>query len=134
MTMVAYEFVREFKSYDEMETEIANTKFNDKNMGIMMNAEFGIFNYEAMKVIMNELEKWDYDYEEDNGMNDDYEVPVLDDKRIKEWATKINERGGLQALQMNYYVMLYFMINNLKDKYKVKHLQSVFDGIGDWKN
>ena len=134
-------------SYDEIEGKMNRLlkKPNTNKMFIMeMMAEFGEPNYVAMMVIVKILYDWDYDFERDCH-DENYKAPECDEDTIKKMGEKINERGGLQAMQQNYYTMMHFMNpgmgNYIKGnddperlwKAKLKHVECVWSGVGDWR-
>jgi len=95
-----------------------------------MYGEFGKVNYEWCKEIVEILEKWDFDMDRDE-WDESYQPPSFDEERVKELGEKIHKRGGLFAMQNNFYTMRYcFDI----DYRKLVHIQSVWNGVGDWKN
>tara|TARA_R110000764_G_scaffold84853_7_gene165514 strand:- start:3063 stop:3461 length:399 start_codon:yes stop_codon:yes gene_type:complete len=69
-------------------------------------AEFGEFNYHFTQAILDELDAW---IKYDKNMN---ELPISPEskKKIREYAERIMKRGGLQALQENYYTMINFCV------------------------
>jgi len=132
-------------SYDEIKTNM-NKKLNEPNTNkrviIEMMAEFGEPNYVAMMVIVKILYDWDYDYERDCH-DEDYKSPEFDRDTIKKMGAKINQRGGMQSMQQNFYTMKFFMNpgmgtyleDNDDEKIwnvKMRKVEFIWDGIGDW--
>ena len=94
-------------------------------------SEYGEFNHNICCKIMKILNEWDYDYNRDCN-DEDYEAPEVNEKELRNLAQKIHNRGGLHTLQMNYYVMLHYLTDNLNTKRKVQQLQHIWNGVGDW--
>ena len=88
-------------------------------------AEFGVFNYECLKQIIEIIENQDnYDCDEDG----DKIIKKEPRSQIKEIGNKIYQRGGMTALRANYYTMVNFMTINRE----VKAVESYWDGVGEW--
>ena len=133
-------------NYDDVELAMKRmvNKPNTNKVAIMeMMAEFGEPNHLWLMQIVKILYDWDYDVYRD--MHDEnYTAPKLDETKIKEMGLKIHKRGGLQAMQQNYYTMKFFMnpgIGNYLDNNedpdvvwnaKVKQIECVWSGVGDW--
>ena len=124
------------KSYEEIE-EMMSKALNatDNKIFVMdMMAEFGKPNYEWCKEIVEILKEWDYDAEKDTWgerYDPNYKAPELNKARIKELGEAINKRGGKQAMVMNYYTMMHFMDI---EKPKIRYVESIWDGVGEWKH
>tara|TARA_R110002012_G_scaffold2822_8_gene13387 strand:+ start:3595 stop:4026 length:432 start_codon:yes stop_codon:yes gene_type:complete len=80
-------------------------------------AEFGEFNYTFTQLILDELDAYDNGMKSDKvknewGMEEHPELPIDPEslKKIRGYAERIMKRGGLQALQMNYYTMINFCV------------------------
>ena len=90
-------------------------------------AEFGVFNYECLKQIIEIIENQDnYDCDEDG----DKIIKKEPRSQIKEIGNKIYQRGGMTALRANYYTMVNFMTINRE----VKAVESYWDGVGEWQS
>ena len=92
-------------------------------------AEFGEWNYEINKLILACL------YTNDNPAEKDYdENQVI---MIKKYGQKIHDRGGMTALQSNYYIMSNFMrdenVSNHIHKSHISNLQALWNGVGEWR-
>ena len=88
-------------------------------------AEFGVFNYECLKQIIEIIENQDnYDCDEDG----DKIIKKEPRSQIKEIGNKIYQRGGMTALRGNYYIMVNFMTTNRE----VKAVEFYWDGVGEW--
>ena len=65
--------------------------------------------------------------------NDDDKIEELDPSKIKEIqeiGRTIHSRGGMTALQANFYVL----INFTNFKLRVKQIEHYWNGIGEWKH
>jgi len=95
--------------------QIINSQYMSQRLGEQ--AEFGEFNYTFTQLILDELDAWD------NGMKSDKatdaeeweehdELPIDPEslKKIRGYAERIMKRGGIQALQNNYYTMINFCV------------------------
>jgi hypothetical protein len=90
-------------------------------------AEFGVFNYEYLKKIIEIIENQDnFDFDEDGDMM----IKEEPKNQIKEYGNRIYQRGGMKALQANYYTMINFMTTNRA----VKAVEYYWDGVGEWKS
>ena len=92
-------------------------------------AEFGEWNYEINKLILACL------YTNDNPAEKDYdENQVI---MIKKYGKKIHDRGGMTALQSNYYIMSNFMrdenVSNHIHQSHISNLQALWNGVGEWR-
>ena len=92
--------------------------------------EFGEFNFEYCKEILKCL------YTCDDPQNGDY-YPAEEEK-IRNYAGRIYNRGGLDALQSNFYIMSNFMFFGDIDKYQIHkyhtyNLKFILDGVGGWR-
>ena len=90
--------------------------------------EFGEFNFEYCKEILKCL------YTCDDPENGDYDPK--EELKIKNYALRIHNRGGLYALQSNFYIMSNFMF--FGDIVKIHHyhmtnLKIILDGVGEWR-
>ena len=105
-----------FPSYDNM-IQLIETH-QDIELSMSMYAEYGEFNHECLKTI----------YE--SGMN-----RIL----AREMGQKIYDRGGIEAMQMNYYVFTqyspFIRATNREIYYNgITCLEYIWDGIGKWQN
>lgn len=103
-----------FPSYDKMMDYIDNHP--QMQLGMAMYAEYGKFNHECLKAIY------------DSGM---------DTTIAHEMGQKIYNAGGLQAMQMNYYVFNHYSPFSKSRNQEIYYtgstiLQYLWDGIGDW--
>ena len=92
---------------------------------IMMMAEYGEFNHEMLNEIWNNFSDKDL---------------------IKRLGHKINNRGGFQAMEQNYYALLAVLRKMLKEskldnEYKMViwgcvkiEVSSNWNGVGNWRN
>ena len=92
-------------------------------------AEFGEWNYEINKLILACL------YTNSDPAEKDYdENQVI---MIKKYGQKIHDRGGMTALQSNYYIMSNFMrdenVSNHIHKSHISNLQALWNGVGEWR-
>ena len=95
---------------------------NDKgNLSIMMSAEYGEFNHYYCSEIVKILK----------GLDDVWHSPIDEQnaEKLKYYAKQIMDRGGVQALSMNYYVMLKYLAEDNETWLKVKYLEHLFDGV-----
>ena len=124
----------DMKSYKQICDEIESMDKNHPAYSIKLDliSEYGEINYVYCCGIMGILNEWDYSYEKDCGL-EPYEPPPLDEVRIRTLAGFIHERGGLQTLRMNYYTMFHFHAEDINTKMKVKQLQHIWDGVGEWR-
>jgi|SRR6185437_1555034 len=94
---------------------------NYKEIMIDLYSEYGEFNHECCKVIFQNLR------------NSDRSI-------VKEQGAKIGKRGGLTAMQNNYYVLFKYWSANIgsettvEEKLLVRELQNDWDGICGWQN
>ena len=88
-------------------------------------AEFPERNYERMLRIKNLLSSIKEDY-----IHPDFDVPEDMSKEIKQIGLSIHNEGGFTAQQGCYYIMINFM-NDKNDK-RLKALDCVWSGVGDW--
>ena len=90
-------------------------------------AEFSEWNYEINKLILACL------YTNDDPAEKDYDEKQ--EYMIKKYAQRIHDRGGLTALQSNYYIMSNFMrdenVSNHIHQLHISNLQAILDGVGD---
>ncbi len=105
-----------FPSYDKMIDSIDNHP--QMQLGLAMYAEYGKFNHDCLKAI----------YE--SGM---------DEKVAREMGQKIYNRGGMQAMQMNYYVFNHYSpFSKARDQELYYDgstlLQYLWDGVGEWQS
>jgi hypothetical protein len=90
-------------------------------------AEFGVFNYEYCKKIIEIIGNEDnYDYDEDG----DKLIKKEPRSQIKEYGNRIYGRGGMTALRANFYTMVNFMTTDRE----VKSVEYYWDGVGEWKS
>lgn len=92
-------------------------------------AEFGEWNYEINKLILACL------YTNSDPAEKDYdENQVI---MIKKYGQKIHDRGGMTALQSNYYIMSNFMrdenVSNHIHQSHISNLQALWNGVGEWR-
>ena len=95
---------------------------NDKSiLSIMMSAEYGEFNHYYCSEIVKILK----------GLDDicHSSVDEQNEEKLKFYAKRIMDRGGLQALSMNYYVMLKYLAEDHETWIKVTYLEHLFDGV-----
>jgi len=86
-------------------------------------AELSERNFDIMMRIAELLNSIPYEaYEEEFDVPDDMMI------EIKSLGLEIYNRGGFQALQGCYYIMVNFIDTN----HKVKTCQSCWDGVGSW--
>ncbi len=123
------------KSYNQIcdELEGMSNQHPAKSAQLDMISEYGEFNHHYCSGIMSILKDWNYDYNKDC-IDENYEAPPLDETKIKSLAQKIHDRGDLQTLQMNFYVMLHFHAEDMPTKRKVQQLTWIFNNVGTWKN
>ena len=109
--------------------QIINSAYMSQRLGEY--AEFGEFNYTYTQAILDELDAWD------NGADGELPISPESKKKIREYAERIMKRGGLQALQNNYYTMINFcVVTHMSDENpdrvnlysKVNDLKYMFDG------
>ncbi len=84
--------------------QIINSEYMKSNPSEL--AEFGEFNYTFTQAILDELDAWE---KYDKNMN---ELGIKPDskKKIREYAERIMKRGGIRAMQENYYTMINFCV------------------------
>jgi hypothetical protein len=127
--MVDYKTI--LKKIENQENKIVNS------ISIDMYAEYGEFNHYICSEIVKILKEWDYVYDKDI-RDKNYEPPKVDEDKLRYYGKKIMDRGGLQALSMNYYTMLHYLAEDMPTKRKVQQLQRIFnelEGGGDiWRN
>jgi hypothetical protein len=115
----------EYPNYDKVNKIIAE----NQEMPLQMIAEYGEYNHEQMKAI------WD------NITNKDI---------IKQSGKNIDQRGGMDAMQMNFYTFLDVLRPTLNISEKDSHaekdakqiiwnvikgnISSAWDGIGEWRD
>lgn len=89
-------------------------------------SEFGKVNYDWCKIIITCL------YTNDEPFNKDYENK--EEKLIRDTAQKIYDRGGMEALIGNFYVMSNFMCKEIDHIHKlhISNLNDILSGIGEW--
>ena len=92
-------------------------------------AEFSEWNYEINKLILACL------YTNDDPAEKDYdENQVI---MIKKYGQRIHDRGGMRALQSNYYIMSNFMrdesVSNHIHQSHISNLQALWNGVGEWR-
>tara|TARA_B110000285_G_scaffold119523_1_gene135279 strand:- start:47 stop:430 length:384 start_codon:yes stop_codon:yes gene_type:complete len=73
--------------------------------------------------IFNNIDEDDFINKEDAGINKEQE------KFIEWFGELLNRRGGIQTQQGNYYIMSNFMKCE-----RVRMLNNMWNGIGDWKH
>ena len=119
------------KKIENQENKVVNSITFD------MYAEYGEFNHYICSEIVKILKEWEYDYDKDCS-EEDYEAPKVDKEKLRYYGKKIMDKGGLQALSMNYYTMLHYLAEDMPTKRKVQQLQHIFhrlEGGGDiWLN
>ena len=104
-------------SYKDVVQAIENS---DHQLAMMMWAEYGNMNHDCITAIYKHLA--DTKTGKDGDMWPDRSA-------IKEHAQRIYDRGGMQALQMNWYVLRMFVAKDVAAMYVDSHL---FDGVGEW--
>jgi len=92
-------------------------------------AEFGEWNYEINKLILACL------YTNDDPAEKDYDEKQ--ELMIKKYGQRIHDRGGMRALQSNYYIMSNFMRDESVSVYlhqsHISNLQAIWNGVGEWR-
>jgi len=92
-------------------------------------AEFGEWNYEINKLILACL------YTNDDPVEKDYDEKQ--ELMIKKYGQRIHDRGGMRALQSNYYIMSNFMRDESVSVYlhqsHISNLQAIWNGVGEWR-
>ena len=92
-------------------------------------AEFGEWNYEINKLILACL------YTNSDPAEKDYDENQ--EIMIKKYGQRIHDRGGIRALQSNYYIMSNFMrdenVSNHIHKSHISNLQALWNGVGEWR-
>jgi len=92
-------------------------------------AEFGEWNYEINKLILACL------YTNDDPAEKDYDEKQ--ELMIKKYGQRIHDRGGMRALQSNYYIMSNFMRDESVSVYlhqsHISNLQEIWNGVGEWR-
>ena len=63
-----------------------------------------------------------------------FHVPDDMKQEIKQIGMDIDKEGGFQTLQACFYIVINFMVKNIKEKHKVKSIEYLWNGVGDWKN
>ena len=92
-------------------------------------AEFGEWNYEINKLILACL------YTNSDPAEKDYDENQ--EIMIKKYGQRIHDRGGMTALQSNYYIMSNFMrdenVSNHIHQSHISNLQALWNGVGEWR-
>ena len=92
-------------------------------------AEFSEWNYEINKLILACL------YTNSDPAEKDYDENQ--ELMIKKYGQRIHDRGGMRALQSNYYIMSNFMrdesVSNHIHQSHISNLQVIWDGVGEWR-
>lgn len=113
MSLSSFATRNPFPSYQEMISAIE--KFPDMGMSMAMYAEYGKAHHDHLKKV----------YESE-----------MDDEICKKAGEAIYSMGGMQAMQMNYYVFYYFSpFAKSRDpdiQGMSRQLESAWDGIGEW--
>ena len=111
--------------------QIINSEYMKSHLSEL--AEFGEFNYTFTQAILDELDAWE---KYDKNMNE-LRIKPDSEKKIREYAERIMKRGGLRAMQENYYTMINFcVVTHMSDENpdrfnlysKVNDLKYLLDG------
>ena len=81
-----------------------------------------MFNHFYCSEIVKLLKEWDADWNTEGEEG-------LDTDKIKFYAKQIMDRGGLQALSMNFSAMQRYLSNNNETLLKVLYLKQIFNGV-----
>ena len=88
-------------------------------------SEFGETNFEWNKQILTAL------YTNDDPMDSDYAPEQL--ALIKQLGQDTYDRGGMVALQANYYIMSNYMDFGKYHSHHISSLQAIWSGVGEWR-